>query len=178
MNSHSRMSGSRWMIIASWLAGSWRSFLYSSSMYACHLFLISSASVRSIPFLSYFMPIFACKIPLVSQFSSRDFQSFPFYCFPLFLCIDYWGMLSYLSLLSLELCIQLVICFLFSFAFSFSSFLSYLEGLLRQPFGFLHFFFLGMVLITASYTMSWTSIHSSSGTLSNLIPWIYFSLPL
>ena len=30
----------------------------------------------------------------------------------------------------------------------------------------LHFFFLGMVLITASYTMSWTSIHSSSGTLS------------
>ena len=32
-------------------------------------------------------------------------------------------------------------------------------------FAFLHFFFLGMVLITASYTMSWTSIHSSSGTL-------------
>ena len=33
-------------------------------------------------------------------------------------------------------------------------------------FAFLHFFFLGMVLITASCTMSWTSIHSSSGTLS------------
>ena len=32
-------------------------------------------------------------------------------------------------------------------------------------FAFLHFFFLGMVLITASCTMSWTSIHSSSGTL-------------
>ena len=31
---------------------------------------------------------------------------------------------------------------------------------------FLHFFFLGMVLITASYTTSRTSIHSSSGTLS------------
>ena len=31
---------------------------------------------------------------------------------------------------------------------------------------FLHFFFLGMVLIPVSYTMSWTSIHSSSGTLS------------
>ena len=30
-------------------------------------------------------------------------------------------------------------------------------------FAFLHFFFLGMVLITASYTMSWTSIHSSPG---------------
>ena len=33
-------------------------------------------------------------------------------------------------------------------------------------FAFLHFFFLRMVLITTSYKMSWTSIHSSSGTLS------------
>ena len=33
-------------------------------------------------------------------------------------------------------------------------------------FAFLHFFFLGMVLITASCTVSWTSVHSSSGTLS------------
>ena len=33
-------------------------------------------------------------------------------------------------------------------------------------FAFLHFFLLGMVLIPVSCTMSWTSIHSSSGTLS------------
>ena len=58
------------------------------------------------------------------------------------------------------------ISFLFSFAFCFSSFLSYLSGLLRQPFCLLHFFFLGMVLITAFCKMSWTSIHSSSGILS------------
>ena len=45
-------------------------------------------------------------------------------------------------------------------------------------FAFWHFFFLGMVLIPVSSTMSQTSIHSSSGTLSDLIPWIYFSLPL
>ena len=31
---------------------------------------------------------------------------------------------------------------------------------------FLHLFLWGMVLITASCTMSWTSVHSSSGTLS------------
>ena len=43
-------------------------------------------------------------------------------------------------------------------------------------FAFLHFFFLGMVLIPASYTMSQTSIHSSSGTLSDLIPWIFLSM--
>ena len=35
----SRMSGSRWVITPLWLSGSWRSFLYSSSVYSCHLFL-------------------------------------------------------------------------------------------------------------------------------------------
>ena len=52
LTSHSRMSGSRWVITPSWLSWSWRSFLYSS-VYSCYLFLISSASVRSLPFLSF-----------------------------------------------------------------------------------------------------------------------------
>ena len=43
LTSHSSMSGSRWVITPSWLSGSWRSFLYSSSVYSCHLFLIASA---------------------------------------------------------------------------------------------------------------------------------------
>ena len=51
LTSNSRMSGSRWVITPLWLSGSWRSFLYSS-VYSCHLFLISSASIRSIPFLA------------------------------------------------------------------------------------------------------------------------------
>ena len=54
--SHSRVSGSRWVIIPSWSSGSWSSFLYSSSLCSCHLFLISPASVRSIPFLSLSSP--------------------------------------------------------------------------------------------------------------------------
>ena len=45
-------------------------------------------------------------------------------------------------------------------------------------FAFLHFFFLGMVLIPVSCTRSWPSVHSSSGTLLDLTPWIYLSLPL
>ena len=45
---HSRMSGSRWVITSLWLSGSWRSFLYISSVYSYHLFLISSASVRTL----------------------------------------------------------------------------------------------------------------------------------
>ena len=53
LTSHSSMSGSRWGITPSWLSGSWISFLYSSSVYSGHLFLISSASLRSLPFLSF-----------------------------------------------------------------------------------------------------------------------------
>ena len=44
LTSHSRMSGSRWVITPPWWSWSWRSFLYSSSVYSCHLFLTSSAS--------------------------------------------------------------------------------------------------------------------------------------
>ena len=69
LTSHSRMSGSRWVITPSWLSESWRSFLYSS-MYPWHLFLVSSASVQSIPFLSLIVPIFAWNVPFSSvQFS-------------------------------------------------------------------------------------------------------------
>ena len=40
LTSHSRMSGSRWMITPSWLSGSLKLFLFSSSVYYCHIFLI------------------------------------------------------------------------------------------------------------------------------------------
>ena len=66
LTSHSSMLGSRWVITPSWLSGSWRSFLYSSSVYSCHLILTYSASVRSIPFLSFIVPTFAWNVPLVS----------------------------------------------------------------------------------------------------------------
>ena len=66
LTSDSRMCGSRWVSTLSWLSKSLRSFLYSSSVYYCHLFLISSASVRSRPFLSFIEPIFAWNVPLIS----------------------------------------------------------------------------------------------------------------
>ena len=59
------MSGSRWLITPWWLYGSLSPFLYSS-VYSCHLFLISSASSRSLLFLSFIMPIFAWNFPLIS----------------------------------------------------------------------------------------------------------------
>ena len=50
-------------------------FLYSSSVYACHFFLISSAFVRSVPFLSFIMPIFAWNVAFSSVQFSRSVVS-------------------------------------------------------------------------------------------------------
>ena len=72
LTSHCMICGSRWVITPSWLSGSWRSFLYSSSVYSCYLFLVSSASVRSIPFLSFIVPIFAWNVLLVSLIFLRS----------------------------------------------------------------------------------------------------------
>ena len=148
LTSRSRMSSSRWVITPLWLSGSCRSFLFSSSVYSSYLFLISSDSVRSIPFLPFIVPIFAWNVPFVSLIFLKRSLVFPVLLF-LFICTDHWGRLSYLSLLFfgiLHLCIP--------------------------------FFFLGMVLIPSSCKMSQTSIHSSSGTLSYVIPWICLLLPL
>ena len=115
--SHFRMSDSRWVIIASWLSGSWRSFLYSSSVYSCHLFWISSASVRSIPFLSFIKPINAWNVPLISNFleeiSSLSYSVVFLYFFAL---ITEEGFLIS-PCYSLELCIQIGVSFPFSLAF-------------------------------------------------------------
>ena len=70
------------------------------------------------------------------------------------------------SCYSLELCIQMLISFLFSCAFTSLLFTAICKTSSDSHFTFLHFFFLGMVLIPASYTVSRTSVHSSSGTLS------------
>ena len=179
LTSHSRMSGSRWGITPLWLPGSLRSFLYSSSVYSCHLFLISSASVRSIPFLSFFVLMFAWNVPLVSLIFLKRSLVFPIL---LFSSISlHWSLRkAFLSLLAI----------LWNSAFR-SVYLSFsplpLASLLftaifksssDNHFVFLHFFFLGIVLIPASCMMSWTSVQSSSVSLSDLIPWIYLSLPL
>ena len=101
--SHSRMSDSRWVIILSWL--SLKPFLYSYSVYSCRLFLVSSASVRFLPFLSFIRPSLHEIFPWYLRFSWKDLLYFLVSCFPLFLCIVYLSRPFY----SLEVCIQLVI---------------------------------------------------------------------
>ena len=123
---HSEMPGSRWMITPLWLSGSWRSFLYSSSVYSCHVFLITSAYVRSIPFLSCIEPIFAWNVSLVSLISLKRSLVFPILLFSSIFCIDRWGRLSYLSWLLFGTLHWNRYIFPFLLWFHFSSFHSYL----------------------------------------------------
>ena len=171
LTSHSRMSGSRWVITPSWLSGSWRSFLYSSSVYSCHLFLISSASDRSIPFLSFIEPIFAWNIPLVSLIFLKKSLVFPIL---LFSSISlHWSLRNaFLSLLAILWNSAFKWEYLSFSPLFFASlhFTAICEASSDNHFAFLHFFSTGMVLIPVSCTMSWTLVHSSSGTLSNLVP--------
>ena len=67
---------------------------------------------------------------------------------------------------SLELCIRWVYLSFSPLSFTSLLFTAICKPSSDSPFAFLHFFFLGMVLIPASCTMSRTSVHSSSGTLS------------
>ena len=148
-------------------------------MYSCYLFLISPASVRSIPFLSFIEPIFAWNVPLVFLiFVKRSlflpvllFSSISFHCSlqQAFLSLPaiLWNSAFrwvYLSFFPLP-CTSL----LFSAIWKASS---------GNSLYFLLLWFSGIVLITASCPMLRTSIHSSSGTLSDLLPWIYLLLPL
>ena len=58
-----------------------KNFLESSSVYSCHLFLISSSYVRSIRFLSFIEPIFAWNVPLVSLIFLKRSLVFPILLF-------------------------------------------------------------------------------------------------
>ena len=73
--SHFRMSGSGWVATPWWLSGSLRSFLYSS-LYSFHLSWISSVSIRSLPCLSFIVPIFGWNVllmfPIFLTRSSRN----------------------------------------------------------------------------------------------------------
>ena len=141
-------------------------FLYSS-LYSCHLFLTSSASVRSIPFLSLIEPIFAWNVPLVSLIFLKRSLVFPILLFSS-ISLQWSLRKAFLSLLAILWNSAFkwnIFPFLLCFALLFFSqlFVSPPQAAILL---FLHFFFLGMVLIPVSCTMSRTSIHSSSGTLS------------
>ena len=77
---HSKLSGSRWVTTPLWLFGSLRLFLYSS-VYLCHPFLITSAAGRSLPFLSFIMPLITWNVPLISPVLLRRYLVLPILLF-------------------------------------------------------------------------------------------------
>ena len=164
---HSRISGSRWVMTPSWLPGSWRSSLYGSSVYSCHLFLIYFASVQSVPFLYFFVPIFEWNFPLVSLSFLRRSRIFPIL---LFSSISlHWSVRkAFLSLLAIlwNSAFKWVYLSFSSLTFTSLLFSDMWKASSDKHFAFLHFFFLGMVLVPDFSTMAWTYNHSFSGTLS------------
>ena len=142
------MSGSRWVITQSWLSGLWRSFFYSSSVYSCHLFLISSASVRCITFLSFIEPIFAGNVPLVSLIFLKRSLAFPILLFS-HISLHWTLRKAFLSLLATLWNSALKRVYLSFSPLLFTSllFTAICEASSDSHFAFLHFFFLGMVLI-------------------------------
>ena len=168
---HSRMSGSTWLITPSWLSGLWRSFLYSSSMYSYHLFLISS-SVRVISFLSFIEPIFAWNVPLVCIIFLKRSLVFPILLFS-FISLHWSLRKAFLSLLAILWNSAFKWVYL-SFSPLFFSQLSVRPPQTAILLFCTFFFFLRVVVIPVSCKMSQTSVHSSSVTLSDLFPWIYF----
>ena len=147
-------------------------------MYCYHLLLISSASVRSIPFLSFIVPIFAWNVLLVSLIFLKRFL-----VFSILLLSSFFALVTEEGFLispcySLELCIQMGISFFFSFAFCFSS-----QLFVRPPQTTILPF-----CISFSWGWSWSlppvqcheplSIVHQAVCLSDVIPWIYVSLSL
>jgi len=134
--SYCRMSGSEWETTPPWLSGSLRlrSFSYSPSVYSLNLFLISYASIRSLLFLSFTVPIFGWNVPSI---------------FPILLKRSL--VLLFLLLSSISLHCSLKKAFLspeFSWVYLlFTSFLSsaFWKASLNNHFAFLPFFFFGMV---------------------------------
>ena len=124
-----------------------------------------STSVRSIPFLSFIEPIFAWNVPSVSLiFLKRSLVFLILWFSPISL---HWSLRkAFLSLLAIWN--SAFRCLYLSFSpllFTFLLFTAICKASSDSRF-VLHFFSMGMVLIPVSCTMSWTSFHSSSGTLS------------
>ena len=148
-----------------------------SKVIQLHLFLISSVSVKSIPFLSFIEPIFAWNVPLVSLIFLKRSLIFPIL---LFSSISlHWSLRKpFLSLLGLW---NSAFRWIYPFFFLCLSLLFFSQLFVRPPQTTILPFCISFLENGLDHCLLFnvrTSIHTSSGTLSDLIPWIYLSLPL
>ena len=138
-----------------------------------------SASVMSIPLLSFIEPIFAWNVPSVSLIFLKRSLVFPILLFS-FISLHWLLRKAFLSLLDIlwNSAFKWVYLSFSPLLFASLLFTGIYDASSDSHFAFLHLLSLGMVLIPVSCTMSWTPIHSSSVTLSDLVPEIDFSLLL
>ena len=108
----------------------------------------------------------------LEKISSLSYSIVFFYLFALIAEEDFLISPCY----SLELSLSWVYLSFSPLPFASLLFSAICEASSDSHFAFVHVFYFGMVLVTTSCTMLQTSVHSSSGTLSDLIPWIYLSL--
>ena len=137
------------------------------SLETSHLFLISSASVRYTRFLSFIEPIFAWNIPLVSLIFLKRSLVFPILLFSS-ISLQWSLRKAFLSLLAIlwNSAFKWIHLSFSPLLFASLLFTAMCKAFSDNHFAFLHFFSMRMVLIPVCYTMSWTSVHSSSGSLS------------
>jgi len=165
------------VITASWVSES-LSFFFYSSVYSCPLLLLSSHSVRSIQFLSFFVPIFSWNVPFVSLvFLKRSlvFQIILFSSISL-----HWSLrMAFLSFLAILW--NSAFRWIY-FSFSPLPLTSLLLSAICKPssdnyFALLHFFFLDWSWsLPPPIQWNWVlCIVLQALCLSDLIPWIYLS---
>ena len=152
-------------------------FFVQLLVYSCHLLLISSASARSILFLSFIEPIFAWNIPLVSLIFLKRCLVFPIL---LFSSISlHWSLRkAFLSLLAILWNSAFRCLYLY---FSPLHFASLLFTAICKASPDSHFAFCISFLWGWSWSLSPVQCHKPPSIvlqtpyLSDLIPWTYFS---
>ena len=165
LTSHYRMSGSGWVTTLSWLSGSLRSF----SVVLLSVLAIASWSRLLSLRLYHFCPLLCPSLDEMFlwyfQFSWRDLLVFPFLSSSS-TSLHYSLKKAFLSLLVILWNSAFSWVYLSLSPFFYTSLLSSVicKAFSDNHFAFLHFFFFGMVLFAASYTILWTSVHSSLGT--------------
>ena len=127
----------------------------------------SSASVMSLPFLSFIVPIFTWHFPLISLIFLKRSLVFPVLLFSsIYLHCSFKT--AFLSLIAIlwNSAFRWVYLSISPWTFTSLLFSAICKASSDYHFAFFIFFLFGMVLITAACTiLLQTSIHSSSGTL-------------
>ena len=164
LTSHSRMSGSRRVNISLWISRPLRPFLYSSSIYSCHLFCF--CYILTISVLCHVHPCTKCSLN-ISNFL-EEISSLPLLLFSS-VSLHYSFKEAFLSLL------VIVRNSVFSWVYPSLSplpFISLLSSAVYKAssdnqFSFLTFLFLGIGFGHCLLYNLQISVHNSSGTLSS-----------